>query len=435
MKTLALSFGVFVAAFAFLCARLDAGPAATDPAFVECHPRAGLPNFFAKLEAGGPVRIAYLGGSITEAAGWRVYSREWFAKAYPQARISEIRATISGTGAEFGAARLGNHVLRHSPDLVFIEFAVNGAGATPVRSLRSVEGIVRQIRIDNPTTEICFVFTLSSGMLPGRRAGRLPAVITGMQRVAEHYGVATIDFAPEVVRREREGTLVFTGKLPPKGTPVPAGAPMIFSTDGTHPLIGTGHQLYLDVIVRSVPALKAAGRPGPHPLPAALDPLSWETAELVALDSPGITLSAGWQRIAPPGETEKRQRISQYLPGVWQTTRPGDTLEFTFNGTAFGFSGFRNPAAGRFSVTINNQPPVIATLLDSYGYAGRISHRAWLHPVDLPPGVHRVKITFLEGPPDPSAFKKNQDPATPPPADGDLVLQFGALLLAGKLIP
>jgi len=33
--------------------------------------RDGLPNFFAKLAAGGPVRIAYLGGSITAANGWR----------------------------------------------------------------------------------------------------------------------------------------------------------------------------------------------------------------------------------------------------------------------------------------------------------------------------------------------------------------------------
>ena len=35
----------------------------------EFRARDGLPNFFAKLKAGGPVRIAYLGGSITAAAG------------------------------------------------------------------------------------------------------------------------------------------------------------------------------------------------------------------------------------------------------------------------------------------------------------------------------------------------------------------------------
>jgi len=38
---------------------------------VECSPRAGLPNFFAKLQAGKEVHIGYLGGSITAQAGWR----------------------------------------------------------------------------------------------------------------------------------------------------------------------------------------------------------------------------------------------------------------------------------------------------------------------------------------------------------------------------
>ena len=54
---------------------LLSSPAAAQLA--ECCPRGGLPNVFRKLETGGEVRIAYLGGSITEAAGWRVLSRKW----------------------------------------------------------------------------------------------------------------------------------------------------------------------------------------------------------------------------------------------------------------------------------------------------------------------------------------------------------------------
>jgi hypothetical protein len=50
----------------------------------ECRIRHGLPNFFEKLKAGKPVKIAYLGGSITEAKdGWREQSVKWFqAKHY-----------------------------------------------------------------------------------------------------------------------------------------------------------------------------------------------------------------------------------------------------------------------------------------------------------------------------------------------------------------
>ncbi|MBT7162583.1 MAG: hypothetical protein HN904_07370 [Victivallales bacterium] len=80
---------------------LPAQPAAKEE-LMECQPRDGLPNVFAKLQAGGPVRVAYLGGSITEASGWRVLSRRWLAKTYPKAKVTEINAAISGTGAEFG---------------------------------------------------------------------------------------------------------------------------------------------------------------------------------------------------------------------------------------------------------------------------------------------------------------------------------------------
>ncbi len=400
----------------------------------ECQPRSGLPNFFAKLEAGGPVRIAYLGGSITEAWGWRDLSRDWFAKQYPQAKVSQIRATISGTGAEFGACRLQNHVLSHSPDLVFIEFAVNGAGATTRRAIRSVEGIIRQIRRHDPATDVCLVFTISSGMTGELKQNRSPQVVTNMKTVADHYGVPTIDFEPEVMRLILDGKLVMKGAAPAKDAP--ATAPKVFSADGTHPLFDTGHQLYLDAIVRSVPALKTAGRPGPHALPAPLDADNWENASMVAIDTPGITRSAGWQKIEPPDGTEKSQRISQYFSGVWAASAPGDTLEFSFDGVGFGLSGFRGPSAGLFRITIDNRPPQTATFFDSYSYAGRVSHKAWFYPDDLPRGKHRVKIEFLANLPDHAAILKKDGltykaPATAPTP----VFQLAAVLLAGSLVP
>src|SRR5687768_16275009 len=69
----------------------------------ELNARGGLPNVAAKLSKGGDVRVAYLGGSITAAPGWRVLSLKWLQAKYPQAKLSEIHAAISGTGSEFGA--------------------------------------------------------------------------------------------------------------------------------------------------------------------------------------------------------------------------------------------------------------------------------------------------------------------------------------------
>ncbi len=399
----------------------------------ECQARGGLPNFFAKLAAGGPVRIAYLGGSITEAWGWRDFSRDWFARQYPQAQISQIRATISGTGGEFGACRLQEHVLRHDPDLVFVEFAVNGTGATTQRSIRSVEGIIRQVRRHDPNAEVCLVFTLSSGMVKGLQEGRSPRVVTDMKTVADHYAIPTIDFGPGVVRLLKEGKLVFKGAAPAKDAP--PQTPIVFSSDGTHPL-DAGHRLYLDAIVRSVPALQSAGRPGPHSMPSALDADSWDPASLVALDAPGVTRSAGWQKIEPPDGTEQRQRISQYFPGVWAASAPGDTVEFAFEGVGFGLSGFRGPSAGLFRVTVDNRPPQTATFFDSYSYAGRVSHKAWFYPDDLPRGKHRVKIEFLAELPDHAAILKKEGLAfKKPDAAPTPVFHLAAILLAGALVP
>lgn len=91
----------------------------------ECNPRNGIPNTIGRLATGQPVRIAYFGGSITAQKGWRIASRLWLQQQYPTAGISEINAALGGTGSDLGAFRLYRDVLRHTPDLVFVEFAVS----------------------------------------------------------------------------------------------------------------------------------------------------------------------------------------------------------------------------------------------------------------------------------------------------------------------
>jgi hypothetical protein len=79
----------------------------------EFRSRDGLPNLFAKLQAGGSVRLAYLGGSITAANGWRPKTLAWVQAQSPQARVAQINAAISGTGSDYGACRVQGDVLAH----------------------------------------------------------------------------------------------------------------------------------------------------------------------------------------------------------------------------------------------------------------------------------------------------------------------------------
>ena len=100
---------------------------------VECTPRAGLPNFFAKLERGGEVQIGYLGGSITAQPGWRVKSLNYFQQQYPQAKLVEIHAAIGGTGSDLGVLRIDHDVLKKNR----ISSSSNSPSTTPTISRRT----------------------------------------------------------------------------------------------------------------------------------------------------------------------------------------------------------------------------------------------------------------------------------------------------------
>src|SRR5690349_10238609 len=105
---------IFLITFNFAFAQQDSLLAAK-----EFSPRHGLPNFFAKVKSGKPVKIAFLGGSITRAGnGYRDQVLQWFRSQYPNNQFEEIMAAVSGTGSDFGACRVKQHVIDHEPDLV-----------------------------------------------------------------------------------------------------------------------------------------------------------------------------------------------------------------------------------------------------------------------------------------------------------------------------
>src|SRR5436305_1822958 len=74
-------------------------------------PTRTLGRVFAKLKAGQDTTIAYFGGSITAAAGYRVKTLKWFRDTYPQTKITEVNAAIGGTGSDLGAFRCNGDVI------------------------------------------------------------------------------------------------------------------------------------------------------------------------------------------------------------------------------------------------------------------------------------------------------------------------------------
>src|SRR5690606_2333378 len=94
----------------------------------ECNVRGGIPNFLDKAKKGSSLTVAFIGGSITQSnTGYRPQTARYLQWVFPDIDFTWINAGVAGTGTDLGAFRLEEQVLRYHPDLVFIEFAVNGA--------------------------------------------------------------------------------------------------------------------------------------------------------------------------------------------------------------------------------------------------------------------------------------------------------------------
>lgn len=390
--------------------------------------RGGLPHFHTRASAGEPLRVAFLGGSITVAQGWRVHVLEQLRATYPQADITELFAAISNTDSAYGACRLSNDVLARRPDLLFVEFAVNDTGAEPGRIRAAMEGIVLQTLRANPATELCFVYTLSQSQLPDYQAGRLAVTARAMDEIAAHYGIPSVAVGPEVVRRLVAGKLLFRGPsagLDPEGND--ADGRLVLTGDGIHPLAG-GHRLYFSVIEPALRDFLAADpAAAPRALPTPLTPEPWTRAAILPVAE--LERVGDW---APLPATDRRARVhpAPIMPMIWLAPEAGASLSFGFTGTTFGLVGLKGPDCGQFNVVVDDLPPVTATFFDAYSVENRHHLTTWHYPRPLPDGPHRVRIELLDTSPDKIGIlaRRNYTPRDPA-AFAPLHLYLGGVLL------
>ncbi len=359
----------------------------------EFHVRNGLPHVAAKVARGEEVRVAFLGGSITAARGWRTLTLEFLQRQYPAAKWTEIFAAVSGTGSDYGAPRLQRDVLRHRPDLIFVEFAVNDGGSP--RVALQMEGIVRQARAALPAVELCFVYTVSEGLLPDLLAGRYQKTAQAMETVAAHYGIPSFNFGVEVARRVAAGTLVMSA-----AAAVPADAAghdpqgrLIFTRDKTHPT-DAGHRVYADRLALAWPQFLAAKGPGAPGLPAPLAEQHWQRARLVAVAE--TDHDSQWSPVPPNDPHVTTQAGENLVPPTWVALEPGAKIEFRFKGTAVGLVGLKGPENGRFRMTVDDLPPETGTLFDSFSTPGRFVLARWYFPQPLADTEHRVRLELLD---------------------------------------
>ncbi|RTE11629.1 GDSL-type esterase/lipase family protein [Paenibacillus whitsoniae] len=354
----------------------------------ELFPRRGLPNVIQKLENGETVTIAYFGGSNTRSAGYRVMTAEWLREQYPEADIRAVNAGIDGTGSDLGCARLETDVLRHQPDLVFVEFVGNDGGVP--ESKARIEGIVRQIRKRSRFIDILFVYTLKERDVAGFQSGEYQKGALMQEEVADYYGIPSIHLGVRVSQLVSEGKLIFTSGGSGADKSIPGA--IVFTHDSIHPIIPEGHQIYTDTITRSlerIRKLQVGSGSVAHNLPQ--DPLvpsnPWEYAAMLPLEGHAV-LSAGWSYMTADDFTLARE-YHWLFPGLWRAVDPGEAFTVQFEGTHIGLFDIGGPDSGRLKVTVDGGEPFLVDRFTTYNDHNR---NQYVYLPELPNGKHTVRF-------------------------------------------
>ncbi len=383
---------------------------------VEFTHRSGLPNFFQKLETGVAVKVGYLGGSITAQKGWRVQSLAWFQAQYPEVRIEQIDAAIGGTGSTLGVFRAEQDVLQEKPDLLFVEFAVNDAKASPENILKAMEGIVRKTWAALPETDICFVYTMTFRESEPLAAGKMKRSASVMEELANYYGIPSVHMGLRAAQMEKAGELVMKTEAPmlrvsgddlneSASLPTDEAGRIIFSKDGVHPYPETGHVLYTEALIRAMEKLRTERSSAPHAMVAPLRADNLENANQFKISE--HLLAGSYENLTQNGDALALKFANRLTP--LYRLNPGATLSFKFKGTKAMVYDLLGPDAATLEVTVDGKKTLRTERMDGYCTYSRLATLGVAK--GLADTTHTVTVRVLAEPFDKRKilFERNQD--------------------------
>ncbi len=348
---------------------------------VKIQPRSGIGNVIRKIKAKEEVTVAYLGGSITAAAGWRPKTTAWLKAKYPEAQFKEIHAAIGGTGSDLGVFRVGRDVLQHDPDLLFVEFAVNDnqdAANTRQECVMGMEGIARHTLLENPLADVVFLYSANESHIAAYQSGQTPVEIAAHEAVAEAYSLCSVNFAADIAARLAAGEFDWE------------------KFGGVHPA-DFGAELYAQSVRGLLESCRTdfkGRRPAAHRLPAVMDEDSYFGGCLVGVDK--VKADSGWEIGIPdwqsiPGATRERFNNIDML----HAAKPGAAFELDFTGTAVGLFVVAGQDAGIVEYNIDGGASKTADLF--HRYSGLLHYpRSLILEGRLPAGKHKLRLRISD---------------------------------------
>lgn len=339
-----------------------------------------LNNTKYKLTHDKKLTVAYFGGSLTDGAGasnpretsYAALTTKWFREQYPDAAISEVNASIGGTGTGLGMFRCEHDVLSHKPDLIFIEYATNDSGYDYDKMLFQTESIFRIIRKFDPSIDIINLVMTEDYIIDNIEKGLEFEARSVENLIARHYSSYSWDVG--------EAFHAFILKN--------GGNCRDFMPDGAHPN-DAGYKFCADALTALLgEALgKCDGeRLIPHEIPAPYCPKVYDSAHTVEchmLDN--LTLDGFVLKESP------NDRFSTYLEGL----HPGNSFSFTFEGSDAAFYWLSRGISWDALVSVDGGEEIRCRSWDHYLRSFQKLESAYFVK-NLPYGTHTVKVTVPE---------------------------------------
>lgn len=292
-----------------------------------------LKSAIEKARSGEKTVIAYIGGSITEGVGapnkdtcYAKLSCDWFSSTYGE-NVEYINAGLSGTSSTLGIVRADKDVFSKSPDVVFIEFAVNDA--TDGHAKNAYESLVRAaLECESKPAVVLITNRLENGY----------SAQENMKLIGEYYDLTVISPADALTSELDSGRLTWKD----------------YSDDSSHPN-KYGHRMISGFIAYMFAHADLSEMPESYTVP--------QTAVAGAAYTKRITLAPSQSKV---GEAEVTSLGSFAADGQgtfgftesWHSEGGSEPLKITAETNSFiiAYKRNKNGTTGSFDITIDGAP-------------------------------------------------------------------------------
>jgi lysophospholipase L1-like esterase len=220
-------------------------------------------------------------------------------------------------------------------NLVILDFAPNDRGLAEPIVQAGLEGMLRQARAQYPLADILLVHGPSRALLQDYREGKTPDIIAYREKMAEHYGIPSVNLARLIAEKILSGELkedIFLGDT------VLSDAGDKVCLDAVMPLLVQSLE-----VARQSPAFVTNG------LPAPLSRYRIETPAPNHWDSVVPYNRATW---APGWLDWQASPLERYLH-VLQGETPGPELTLRFKGDVVGVTLIVGPDSGDLEYSLD----------------------------------------------------------------------------------